>query len=75
MSQFRPPRAGMTPLDLYQMRLDGGELHIDTQQVALVKQLDQLHRQLRSYEALPPTSDSMDSLLKYANAIWLVLVV
>jgi len=54
----------MTPLELYQMRLDGGELHIDQQQEALIKDLDRLHGQLRNYEAHPPTSDSMDVFLK-----------
>lgn len=63
-SQFRPPHRGMTPLELYQMRLDGGELHIDKQQEALIKDLDRLHGQLRNYEAHPPTSDSMDVFLK-----------
>ena len=63
-SQFRPPHRGMTPLELYQMRLDGGELHIDQQQEALIKDLDRLHGQLRNYEAHPPTSDSMDVFLK-----------
>jgi len=63
MSQFQPPRPGMKPLDLYQMRLDSGELHIDTQQTSLIQKLDNLHGLLRSYEAHPPTSDSMDSLL------------
>lgn len=64
MSQFRPPRPGMTPLQLYQMRLDGGELHIDAQQAVLMKKLDVLHGKLRSYVPHPPTSDSMDTLLK-----------
>jgi len=64
MSQFRPPHPGMTPLQLYQMRLEGGELHIDAQQSSLIKKLNQLHGLLRSYEAHPPTSDSMDGFLK-----------
>jgi len=51
-------------MQLYQMRLDGGELHMDAQQSALIKDLDRLHGELRSYDAHPPTSDSMDALLK-----------
>ena len=63
-SQFRPPHPGMTPIELYYQRLDEGELHEDKQQLSLIRNLDRLHDQLRSYEAHPPHSDSMDTFLK-----------
>ena len=42
--------SSLTPKALYQSRLDGGELHVDEHQSAVVEHLERLHSRLKKYD-------------------------
>ena len=42
--------SSLTPKTLYQSRLDGGELHVDEHQSAVVEHLERLHSRLKKYD-------------------------